>query len=102
MERPKCRCGRQTSVNYKKNDKTYYRKFCNKCIAAKKAPIKSQWELDSYNKKMKCDKCGFKASLPVQIEVVNIPTKGYKSICKNCEAEVLQVGWAFSALEADN
>lgn len=95
MQRPICpHCNKQPrSINYKKENKTYYRKFCHRCskIMAGKKPRKSAWEFSGYKKKTTCDVCGFKALYSSQIAVFhvdgnmkNTALSNLKSICLNC------------------
>jgi len=104
MDRPLCKCGNKTAINYHKNGKTYYRKKCHKCIVANKKPTKKDWELVGYIKKNYCEKCGFKARHKEQIKVIQ--TKGalrtFKSVCLNCEADIsLSGGWSAGDLTPD-
>ena len=42
--RPLCKCGNLAAINYKKNNKTYYRSKCAKCIKLSKLPTSEPWE----------------------------------------------------------
>lgn len=72
------------AINYKKDERTFYRRFCDACIIEKKKTVKPQWQQDSYKKKFKCESCGFVAKFPEQLEVVDY-TKTYRTICLNCK-----------------
>ena len=103
-KRPLCECGRAAAINYKKDNRTYYRKKCTRCIADAKKPKKEAWETAGYIKKNKCEKCGFKSKFPEQIHVVKV--KGtlhtYKSVCLNCEIAVEKTGgWKQGDLTPD-
>lgn len=78
------RCGEHPkAINYKKDGKTFYRRFCDACIVEKKKNVKPQWAQDSYKKKFKCESCGFVAKYQEQLTVIDY--EGYKTICLNCE-----------------
>jgi hypothetical protein len=103
-KRPLCECGRAAAINYKKGDRTYYRKKCTHCIAEAKKPKHEPWEIAGYIKKNKCEKCGFKSKYSDQIHVVQV--KGmlhtYKSVCLNCEVEIANKGgWKQGDLTPD-
>jgi len=104
MNRPTCKCGRITPVNYKKNGKTYYRKKCSKCATADKIPKHLDWELAGYRKKDYCEKCNFKGKYKEQITVTKAigVLSSYKSICLNCEVEINKKGgWKVGGLTPD-
>jgi len=103
-KRPTCKCGNPAAINYKKNNRTYYRKKCYKCIIADKKPTKKDWELAGYVKKDYCEKCGFRAIHSEQINVIR--TKGaiqtYKSVCLNCNMDIsLSSHWSAGDLTPD-
>ena len=72
------------AINYKKDDKTFYRRFCDACIIEKKKIVKPQWQQDGYKKKFKCESCGFVAKFAEQLDVVDY-NKAYRTICLNCK-----------------
>ena len=79
------RCGEHPkAINYKKDGKTFYRRFCDACIVEKKKNVKPQWQRDGYKKKFKCESCGFVAKFPEQLEVVDY-SNTFRTICLNCE-----------------
>ncbi len=92
--RPLCACGNTTAINYKKNNKTYYRKQCHKCIESKK---KTAWQKEGYIKKIVCEKCGFRSKHAEQIAVIQT-NNNYKSVCLNCEVDVAKNGWSSNEL----
>lgn len=88
---------RHAGVNYIRNGKIYYRKLCDTCIREKKGikPAKPNWAKSGYQKKMTCDKCGFKARWSKQILVYyvdgdlnNTKQNNLRSICLNCSVAV--------------
>lgn len=91
-ERNICKCGkRPVAINYKKDGITHYRSLCSTC-AKIKARRKSR-KFKGYVKKETCEKCGFKASYPEQLDVYvinNNPLMGMnlKTVCLNCETEL--------------
>lgn len=92
--RPLCQCGmRPAAINYKKNDKIYYRKKCDICtkigITGYKIP---RWKLKGYNKKNYCEKCKFSSQHEEQFNVYhidgnlnNVKLNNLKTICANCQ-----------------
>jgi len=101
------------AVNYKSNDKIRYRSMCGSCIAKGKSikPIPPPWYKAGYRKKNKCEKCGFLSKLVnkqitvfhVDGNLKNTDTFNLKSICLNCQVEVLNsnVKWKPSPLTPD-
>lgn len=92
--RPLCICGqRPAAINYTKNGRTYYRKKCEACnkygTVGKGIP---QWKLDGYEKKDKCEKCGYTSQHTEQFNVFHIDGNlqntvpmNLKTICANCQ-----------------
>ncbi len=88
---------RQCGINYKRNDKTYYRSKCDTCIrlAHQRRAPKPNWTKSGYKKKMVCDKCHFRAWWSKQIivyyvdgDLKNTQLSNLKSICLNCSVAV--------------
>ena len=72
--RPLCICGlRPAAINYKKNNKTFYRKKCETCTryggTGHGIP---KWKHVGYVKKDQCEKCGFKSKHKEQFNVFHI------------------------------
>jgi len=100
MLRKKCEtCRRNLAmVNYTLNGRVYYRKNCYQCIKAARLDAESGKTLikrSGYKKKMVCDRCGFKARLPEQIDIyykdgnhLNVSPANLRSHCANCMAEL--------------
>ena len=64
------RCGKNPkAINYKKDEKTFYRRLCDPCIIEKRKNIKPQWQQDGYKKKFKCESCGFVAKYQEQLNL---------------------------------
>ncbi len=90
----KCK-SRPAAFNYKKGNKTYYRKMCDKCIRLSKGKGIggiSSWQISSYKKKAICEKCGYKAKHSAQMDVFHIDGNlknsswdNLKTICANCQ-----------------
>jgi len=92
--RPLCVCGqRPAAVNYKKDEKVYYRKKCEICLkhggTAHGIP---KWKQAGYKKKLDCEKCGFKSKHSEQFNVFHIDgnlencrPSNLKTICANCQ-----------------
>ena len=109
--RPLCKCGlRVKAVNYKKNNKTYYRSLCEVCL--KNGPYHGvpRWMRAGYKMKNSCDKCGFKSKhkevfrvFHVDANLNNCRFSNLKTICANC-ANVLSkenIRWKQGDLIAD-
>lgn len=106
-------CGKKPSaVNYKRNDKTYYRSRCDGCIRKRlKKPVqKPSWIQSGYKKKPSCEKCGFKAKYKEQLFVYYVDGNlnnnhhlNLKTICANCQYEIAKegLGWAQGDLVPD-
>jgi len=105
-ERTICSCGkRPIAINYKKDGITHYRSICSAC--AKKKSNKKNKRYKGYTRKHICEKCGFKASYPEQLNVYvinNNPsiTMNLKTVCLNCERELHHTNqWPQGDLIAD-
>ena len=95
-------CGkRPVAVNYKRDNKTYYRSRCDSCIRKKKKlPLAIPlWVSAGYKKKNHCEKCGFKAKYKEQLHVFhidgalnNVKPGNLKTVCANCQIEVAKEG----------
>jgi hypothetical protein len=109
--RPLCRCGqRPKAVNYKKNNKTYYRSLCEICMTNGLYHGVPRWYRAGYRVKMQCEKCGFKSTHKEVFRVFHIDGNldncrqtNLKTICCNC-AQVLGkdgITWRQGDLVAD-
>ena len=72
--RPLCVCGqRPAAINYKKDNKTFYRKKCEIC--SKYGGIGHgipKWKQVGYEKKNTCEKCGYTSKHKEQFNVFHI------------------------------
>jgi hypothetical protein len=114
-DRPLCKkCNKKpAAVNYKKNEKVYYRSLCDSCSRKKKTPLKvdtPRWESAGYKKLPKCEKCNFTAQFDNQLIVHfvdsnmnNTDWRNLKTICLNCSVELKMkgIGWPKSGLNPD-
>ena len=90
--RPLCKCGqRPCAVNYKKNDKTYYRRLCEICMANGLYHGIPRWKRANYKIKNTCDKCGFKSPhlevfkvFHIDGDLNNCRHANLKTVCANC------------------
>ena len=99
--RPLCVCGqRPAAINYKKGNKTYYRKRCERCLRTGGKSIGvPKWRQSGYVKKDKCEKCGFQSKHHEQFNVFHVdgdlnncrPTN-LKTICANCQRTLQKEG----------
>jgi hypothetical protein len=86
FERGTCKiCGiRPKSINYIKNDKTFYRSKCEVCLAGNNKFKLPQWKFDGYLKLQYCESCEFESVYQEQLTVIT-DNKKYKTICMNCQ-----------------
>jgi len=95
-------CGKKpAAVNYKRNNKTYYRSRCDSCIRKKfkKVAPKPSWIKAGYRKKVTCEKCGFNSKHEEQFNVFHIDgvlencrPNNLKTICANCQRTLQKEG----------
>lgn len=82
------RCGKNPrAINYKKEDKIYYRKLCDSCIIDNKKKSKPLWQKQGYKKKLRCESCDFIPKYPEQLAVCDHKSSWY-TFCLNCEVYV--------------
>lgn len=109
--RPLCKCGlRPCAVNYKKNNKTYYRRLCEICLANGTYHGVPRWFRAGYKPKDYCEKCGYKSQhknifrvFHVDGNLDNCRYGNLKTVCANC-AIILSKdsgGWRQGDLIAD-
>ena len=100
MSRPLCNYCKQrpAAINYKKGNKTYYRKQCETCMHNGKGHGIPNWYKAGYRQKDSCDKCGFKGE-QVQFNVYHINGNlnechfsNLKTVCANCQRTMQRVG----------
>ena len=91
--RPLCKCGqRPAAINYKKGNRTYYRKLCERCLKNGLKFDIPKWKQRGYVKKTTCEKCGFESKYAEQFNVFHIDgdlnncsVMNLKTICANCQ-----------------
>ena len=91
--RPLCKCGqRPAAINYKKGDRIYYRKLCERCLRNGQGHGIPIWQQQGYVKKDLCEKCGFTSKHEEQFNVFHIDgdlkncsVTNLKTICANCQ-----------------
>lgn len=100
MSIPICNtCGNHpVTVNYVRNNKTYYRKMCYYCIKEKKKNKDQLVQLlkkSGYKIKKTCDRCNFVSKTTDQIKIhfkdrnpYNVSPTNLRSYCVNCVIEV--------------
>ena len=101
--RPLCKCGqRPRAVNYKKNDKIYYRSLCEICMAYGVYHGIPRWFRAGYHMKSQCDKCGFKSPHSQVFRVFHIDGNldncrhsNLKTVCANCASILGKEGMAW-------
>ena len=109
--RPLCKCGqRPRAVNYKKNEKTYYRSLCEICLAHGAHHGIPRWFRAGYRVKLQCEKCGFKSPhkevfrvFHIDGNLTNTKQRNLRTVCLNCSVEVKRsdVTWRRGDLEPD-
>jgi len=90
--RPLCKCGlRPRAVNYKKNNKTYYRKLCEICLTNGAYHGVPRWFRAGYRLKTQCEKCGYRSNhkdifraFHVDGNLDNCRYSNLKTVCANC------------------
>ena len=102
---------RPAAINYKKNNRTYYRKKCEICLKHSNANYgMPKWKQVGYEKKNICEKCGYKSSHPEQFNVfhidgnlMNCKYSNLKTICANCQRLIQKSGvrWKQGDLSPD-
>jgi len=115
QQRPLCNeCkSKPAAYNYRKGDKTYYRKKCDACI--RKTNVSTittpAWQRAGYQKKKSCEMCGFVAQHPFQLDVyyidanmTNNSQNNLRTVCANCNRLVhaKKTGWRQGDLSIDN
>jgi hypothetical protein len=110
--RPLCKCGaRPRAINYKKNNKIYYRSLCEVCLHGGLFSKIPRWVRAGYKLRPLCEKCGFISPHKEVFKVFHIDgnldncrPSNLKTICCNC-AQVLGkegVTWKQGDLIADD
>lgn len=109
--RPLCKCGvRPRAVNYRKNEKTYYRSLCEICMAHGVYHGVPRWQRAGYKIKHQCEKCGFKSPhievfrvFHVDGNLDNCRHNNLKTVCNNCVCILAKsgIGWRQGDLVAD-
>lgn len=79
------------AINYKKNDKIYYRRVCDACLIKKRKDIKPAWQQEGYKKKFKCESCGFIARHLDQLTACK-HADSWRTVCLNCEVDFKNTG----------
>ena len=98
--RPLCLCSKHpAAINYKKGNKVYYRKLCEKCLRNGLNHGVPKWLQRGYQKKDTCEKCGFNSKYQEQFNVFHIDgdlnncrPNNLKTICANCQRIVQKDG----------
>lgn len=109
--RPLCKCGqRPRAINYKKNNRIYYRSLCEICLAKGLYHNVPRWLRAGYKIKTVCEKCGFKSSHKEIFRVFHIDGNlnncrhsNLKTVCANCSLILSKEGikWRQGDLIAD-
>ena len=99
--RPLCECGyRPAAINYKKDNRTFYRKQCETCLhqGEKKWGIPT-WHQAGYRQKDTCERCSFNSPYVEQFNVYHIDgnlnntlPSNLKTVCANCQRVMQKLG----------
>ena len=111
MIRELCKkCGsRPVAINYRKDNKTFYRSVCDHC-SRNRNDGKAKWELAGYKKKDTCDRCSYTSKYPEQFNVYyvdgdpnNCRFGNLKTVCANCQRILhkLKLPWRRGDLRPD-
>lgn len=103
---------RPVAINYTNNGITHYRTRCDACLKKRKnpKPFVPRWKSAGFEKKLKCDRCGFRARYSAQILVYHVDgrldnnnVKNLRCVCRNCEVEIARsdLPWRPGDLEPD-
>jgi hypothetical protein len=98
--RPLCICRqRPAAINYKKGNKTYYRKHCEVCLRNGPHHGVPKWKQAGYTKKTHCEKCNYTSTHTEQFNVFHIDGDlnnsshtNLKTVCANCQRIIQKVG----------
>jgi hypothetical protein len=100
---------RPVAINYKKEDRIYYRSVCDHCSKNFKNS-RPTWLSSGYKKKTACDRCGFKGEVLEQFDVYHIDGNigncryvNLKTVCANCQRLLhkLKLPWKRGDLTPD-
>lgn len=100
--RPLCKiCGhRPCAINYRKDEKLFFRSKCTSCLSSTNSKDESRWYKQGYRQKNFCEKCGFKSSFAEQFNVYHIDgnlnncrVTNLKTICANCQRILQKEGY---------
>ena len=82
---------RPVAINYRKENKIFYRSICDHC-ARNQQDGRPSWAKAGYKKKSVCDKCGYTSRHSEQFnvyhidgELTNCKFTNLKTICANCQ-----------------
>ena len=115
-DRPLCKTckTKPRAYAYKRYDRVYWRSQCDTCIRkklGKKVGGVTALQRSGYNKRKKCELCGFKAQSTNQLDVLfvdgnlrNTANANLKTVCANCQRlqGVRRLGWRVGDLVADD
>ena len=98
--RPLCKCSlRPAAINYKKGNKTYYRKLCETCLRNGVGHGIPKWKQAGYIKKQNCEKCSFASNYKEQFNVFHVDGdlnntrfSNLKTVCANCQRTLHKEG----------
>lgn len=79
-------------MNYRRGDKTYYRSVCNSCDRSvrEKRNLKNQLlQRSGYKKRSQCDRCGFRAKVASQMQIVYLDSNRYNAALSNLRSYCL-------------
>lgn len=105
------KCGEKpVAINYRKENRTYYRSSCDSCARGVKNPLR-HWRHSGYKLKDHCEMCGYHSKHTEQFDVyfidgdlTNFRYNNLKTICANCQRLVQKQGvkWRRGDLTPDH
>lgn len=114
MNRPICNACNQrvVAVNYIRENRTHFRTRCDSCIRRKRKHKANEprWRSSGFIKKLKCDRCSFRAKSGAQILVYhmdgdlnNVSLTNLRNVCLNCTVEItrMDLPWRVGDLVED-
>ena len=114
ITRPLCRtCNlRPCAVNYHLKSRVYYRSKCERCWRqhGDQRHLKPRWQSRGYQKKNRCERCGFHNTLSqifavyvVDGDLNNTAPNNLRTVCANCQIllSVTGQGWRNADLISD-
>ena len=103
---------RPCAINYHRGDRIYYRRRCELCVKTRsvKRHQRPLWQQQGYEKKHRCERCGFHSTVSQVFAVYvidgnlrNTLPVNLRTVCANCQIviTVTGLGWRRAELVSD-